>query len=129
MPTSNSRFYPTNANDIILTSFTFTNGPLGQYYQLSTNLVDKGSRTADLAGLYHYTARQSQVKETNSIVDIGLHYVALDANGQPIDRDGDYIPDYIEDSNGNGEADPGETDYRQSFKVVVTRPRDGSATP
>jgi hypothetical protein len=42
------------------------------------------------------------------MVDIGYHYVACNAAGQPIDTDGDGLPDYLEDvnGNGNGEDDP-----------------------
>ena len=72
-----NRFYPTNANDKILTSFNYTNGPLGRYCQASTNLYDMGSRNATNAGLYHYTVRLDQTKETNSTVDIGFHYAAV----------------------------------------------------
>ncbi len=35
------------------------------------------SRSAEQAGLYHYTSIISQARETNSIVDIGYHYPAL----------------------------------------------------
>lgn len=97
-----NRFIPTNVNDQVLTSFTYTNGTLGGYYQVSTNLYDMGSRNATNAGLYHYTVKTSQAKETNSVVDIGFHYVAVDANGNPVDTDGDGIPDYLEDRNGDG---------------------------
>jgi len=48
------------------------------------------------------------VKETNSVVDIGFHYVALDASGKPLDGDGDGLPDYFEDRNGNGTYDTGD---------------------
>ena len=85
----------TNGTDIGLTNFLYTNGPLGNYYQVSTNLVDKGSLPADDAGLYHYTTRTNQVKETNSWVDIGFHYVAL-TNGSPFDTDGDGVADYLD---------------------------------
>ena len=44
-------------------------------------------------------------------MDIGLHYVALDANGNMADFDGDGLPDYIEDANGNGSLDAGETSW------------------
>jgi hypothetical protein len=73
MPTNTARLYPPNPNDVVLADFTYTNGPLGTYYQLSTNLVNAGSRSATNAGLYHYTTQLSQAKETNSVVDIGLH--------------------------------------------------------
>jgi hypothetical protein len=43
------------------------------------------------------------MKETNSIVDIGYHYVAVDTNGNPIDSNGNGIPDYIEDACGCGQ--------------------------
>jgi hypothetical protein len=52
----------------------------------------------------------SQAQETNSVVDIGLHYVALAATGQPLDSDGDGLPDYLEDASGNGSRDGSETD-------------------
>jgi hypothetical protein len=57
-------------------------GPLGRFYYPSSgtglaSLVDQGSRTADLAGLYHATVLASQLRETNSTVDIGYHYPAV----------------------------------------------------
>jgi hypothetical protein len=66
----------------IIYSADFIPGPLGPYYYPSTGtnlntLVNAGSRSADSASLYHYTVRQDQVKETNSTVDIGMHYAAL----------------------------------------------------
>jgi hypothetical protein len=109
-----SRFYPTNANDQVLTNLTYVTGKLGAYYQSSTNLVNVGSRTANLVGLYHYTTQTSQAKETNSVVDIGFHYVATDANGNPLDTDGDGMADYLEDRNGNGIVNTGETDWQTS---------------
>jgi len=99
--TGTNRFYPTNANDIVLTSFTYATSTLGSYYQSSTNLYDMGSRNAANAGLYHYTVKTGQVKETNSIVEIGFHYVAANG-GLQVDTDGDGAPDYIEDRNGDG---------------------------
>jgi hypothetical protein len=84
---------------------------LGRFY-LPTNsiFIDKGSTNADLLGFFHYTMLTNQVKETNTIIDMGFHYVAVDANGRPIDSDSDGIPDYGEDINGNGVLDSGETD-------------------
>jgi hypothetical protein len=93
----------------IVTNFTWVVGPLGNYYQATNSvLVDAGSRTADLAELYHYTTQTNQTKETNSIVDIGYHYIALDTNGLPVDSNADGIPDYLEDANGDGWVDNGE---------------------
>jgi hypothetical protein len=41
-----------------------------------------------------------QMPETNSIVDIGYHYVALNGSGQPIDANSNGIPDYLENPYG-----------------------------
>jgi hypothetical protein len=101
---------PTNATDIFSTkAMAYQSSWLGSFYQpTSSALINAGSATADQVGLYHYTVLTNQVKETNSIVDIGYHYVATDAYGNPIDTDGDGIPDYLEDTNGNGIYDAGD---------------------
>src|SRR5439155_8486443 len=70
------------ANNITLTTTDYKTGPLGTFYYPTSgtnlfSLTDAGSRTADQAGLYHYTSIISQVRETNSVVDIGHHYAAL----------------------------------------------------
>ena len=105
LSTLNSSFFAT--------SLAYASGPLGRYYISGTTLQDAGSRTAGNAGLYHFTTQTNQVKEANSPVDIGLHYVALGGAGQPADHDGDRFPDYQEDFNGNGSYDSGlgETDW------------------
>lgn len=115
-----NRFYPTNAFDKVLGSFTYRTGPLGDYYQFSSNLIDAGSRNATGAGLYHYTVTTNfvsgvQIKETNSIVDIGFHYVAVTTNNVPVDTDGDGLADFQEellgtnpnnaDTDGDGVSD------------------------
>lgn len=99
-------------SNVILSAFAYTNSWLGSYYQQSAGLINQGSRTADLASLYHYTTVASQVKETNSIVDIGFHYVAVDGTGKPIDTDGDGIADYLEDVNGNGNGSDDPTSWQ-----------------
>ena len=72
-------------------------------------LTNAGSQTADLAGLYHYTTTTNQVKETNSTVDIGYHYVAVGTNGLPfLTWMGMGLLDYLEDANGNGTLIPGK---------------------
>jgi len=86
--------------------FVYQTGPLGTNY-LGGNavLVNGGSITADLIGLFHWTISTNSARETNSIVDIGVHLLALDAAGQPFDFDGDAIPDAVENRSGSGTYD------------------------
>jgi len=87
-------------NDIV-TNLTWISGPLGNYYQPTNSpLIDRGNTTADQLGLYHYTTQTNELPETNSIVDIGYHYVAVDVNGNPIDLNSNGIPDYLETPDG-----------------------------
>ena len=128
--TNCNRLNPTRASDIILSnSLVYQAGPLGNYYQpAGSPLINQGSTTADQIGYYHFTVITNllnglEIKETNSVVDIGFHYIATDTNGSPIDMDGDGIADYIEDSNGNGLYDAGDwsdwTDYYNGNKPVL----------
>jgi hypothetical protein len=104
-----SRLTMLGANDIVTNTFTWQTGPLGVYYQATnSSLIDAGSVTADVVGLYHFTTQTNQAIEGTSPVDIGYHYVALDSSGNPIDTNGDGIPDYLEDANGNGIFDSGD---------------------
>lgn len=116
----------------------YQTGPLGSFYYPTSGtnlytLVGAGSRNADAAGLYHFTTTTNQVKETNSTVDIGFHYVAVNSSGQPIDTDGDGAADYAEDLTGNGSVNSGETDWSNAsdwgLRVLITRPRSGSQMP
>jgi hypothetical protein len=104
-------------NDI-RTNLTWLGGPLGAYYQATNSpLINKGSTTADQLGLYQYTVTTNlinglEIKETNSIVDLGYHYVAVNSNGIPICTSGDGIPDYLADTNGNNSGGTGSwTNY------------------
>ncbi len=75
----------TGGNDKTNLTANFESGPLGSYYYPAsgatntlTALIDAGSRTnAGLAGLYHHTTVVGQTKETNSVLDIGFHFVAV----------------------------------------------------
>ena len=84
--------------------------------------MGKSARAASAAGLYHYTTTTDQVKEGTTWVDAGFHYVAVNGQGQPIDTDGDGLPDYFEDRNGNGvyDSSQGETDWNTSNSLVAS---------
>lgn len=77
------------------------------YENSPADLWDAGGVLASAVGMYHYTTRTSQAKEGTSTNDLGFHYVALDGNGLPIDTDADGLPDYLEDTNGNGTYESG----------------------
>jgi hypothetical protein len=133
--TNDDRLPVHGAHDLILTnSYNWQSSWFGNYY-LPTNspLINAGDVTADQVGLYHFTTQTNQVPETNSIVDIGYHYVATDTNGVPLDTNGDGIPDYLEDANGNGLVDSGEIGWNifgdPGLSVIITRPRNGSSLP
>ena len=68
-------------------------------------------------GLFHFTTQISQVAEGFSTVDIGYHYVAVVQYGNPLDTNGDGIPDYLEDANGNGWVDSGETAWTDDVNL------------
>ena len=91
----------------------------GYYLPTNSPLIDKGSSSANLLGLYHFTTQTNQAIEGDSTVDIGYHYVATDGNGNPLDGNGDGVPDYIEDANGDGLVDNGETNWALS---ILTQP-------
>lgn len=132
---SSSRLLPTNASgDVILSSFSYSSGALGRYYHSSANLIDAGSRSPAAAGLYQFTVLSSQAKDTNAVVDIGFHYVAVNTtSGEPLDYDGDGFPDYLEDFNGNGSANTGETHWQNGndpgLQVRITKPCSTGIVP
>ena len=99
----------------------FVPGPLGGYYYPTTGnnlatLINAGDASAADRGFFHYTTAVNQTLEGSSTIDIGPHYMALDAVGNPPDFDGDTLADYFEDSNGNGtfEANLDLSDYRNA---------------
>ena len=71
-PNSNNGFVNTTplpgpGPNVVLNRFSYAPGPLGNYYQASPYFVDQGSRTADVAGLAHYTASPELVAEGQRI--------------------------------------------------------------
>lgn len=101
---------PWGSNDVTVTSFNWQSNWLGRFY-LPTNstLINVGNAaSAATVGLYHFTTQTNQMKETNSVVDIGYHYVAVNSSGTAVDADGDGLADYYEDTNGNGSYDAGD---------------------
>ncbi|MBI3870959.1 MAG: hypothetical protein HY299_20705 [Verrucomicrobia bacterium] len=102
-----------------VTTITFLAGALGNYY-LATNsvLVNGGSVTdASTVGFYQFTTDTNQVRETTTRLDIGFHSVATASatSAVPLDSDGDGNPNYVEDANGNGTVDTGETDFNTVY--------------
>jgi len=123
------------ACNIVDVTVNYFDGPLGHYYFVGGNLSlgDFGDRSATDVGLYHYATPANDGIEGNSTVDIGFHYVATDGNGNPIDSNGDGIPDYLEDPNGNGVVDVGELDWTNggapTLSVFITDPKNNSVLP
>jgi hypothetical protein len=60
--------------------------------------------------------------------------VACGTNNLPLDSNGDGIPDYLEDANGNGLVDSGEIAWTNvpgdlGLTVVITQPANNSKLP
>lgn len=94
----------------------FASGPPTYRYPNSgganslATLVNAGSRSASAAGLYHFSVLSEDAPELATTVDIGFHHPAAAPSGEvALDTDRDGIPDALEDLNGNGIQDAGET--------------------
>jgi hypothetical protein len=102
----------------------YQTGALGNYYyptsggNLST-LIHAGDQPASQLGLYHYTITTNNAIEGTNPVSIGFHYVAVDANGNPLVSNTNGVPDYLADANGNGIIDPGEIPWANPPSITV----------
>lgn len=129
---SSGRFVAADPGTIVLSAFVYAPGPLGAFYQASTNFVDRGSRSAAEAGLYHHTTAIGQTPEGTSRVDLGFHYPAMTVQGDravALDTDADGTSNLEEDGNGDGQTGGGETDWRSGedggVHVRIRRPAPG----
>jgi len=119
--TNGQRLAFLGSHDVIVTNFNWQTSWLGSFYLPPYSLlIDAGSTTASQLGLYHFTTQTNQIPEAGSQVDMGYHYVAVDANGNPLDTDLDGIPDYLEDANGNGVYDGGDpSDWTEYYNGIL----------
>ena len=99
----NSTVTSQGTSPVSVSTLDFQTGALGAYYyptaingQNLATLVNAGSTSANTFGLCPFTTRTDQSPEGTSQVDIGFHYVALDAQGNPKDNNGNGIPDFDE---------------------------------
>jgi alpha-tubulin suppressor-like RCC1 family protein len=85
-------------NDLLTTNYNWESSSFGAgSFYLPTNslLINRGSTNAGALGLYWFTTQTNQTIESNSTVDIGYHFVAVDTNGNPLDTDVPGTPNYI----------------------------------
>ncbi|PWU08175.1 MAG: hypothetical protein C5B50_30150 [Verrucomicrobia bacterium] len=97
--------------DQTLTNFAWQRGPLGPWYQpggTNNSFLYAGAGPAAAYGLYHYTVLTNSLKDSTNTVSLGLHFVALGTNGQPVSTSGDGLGDYQKDSNGDGIYNAGD---------------------
>ncbi|MGD0814216.1 MAG: immunoglobulin domain-containing protein [Verrucomicrobiota bacterium] len=113
---------------ILSSSPPYETGTLGDYYYPTnlTNLITNGSQTAATAGLYHYTITTNNVIEGTNQVSIGFHYIAC-SNGLPLISNPNGMPDYMEDTNGDGIVDDGETVLQITSQPLTQTVNDGSS--
>jgi hypothetical protein len=97
-------------------------GPFGGFYQPTNSpLLSNGSTSAANLGLYHYTVLTNETIEGSSTVSRGYHYVAA-TNGLPLDSNNDGVPDYLEDTNGDGIDNDAEPWNSNTSPWIGTQP-------
>jgi alpha-tubulin suppressor-like RCC1 family protein len=107
--------------DLMVSNFNWQVSSLGNFYvPPGSLLITNGSTNANFLGLYHFTTQTDQTPDGTNIVTIGYHYVSVNTDGNPLDSNGDGIPDYLEDANGDGLADDGETNWALAILVQPT---------
>ena len=133
--TNCNQLQPASVNDLVLTNPpVYQVGPLGNYYQPSNSrLINAGSTSADQLGLYDYTVVTNligghEIKETNSIVDIGYHYVAVDSNCVPLTTYTNGLPDYLVTSSTDLIADWWELIYFGNLDQAADGDYDNDGT-
>lgn len=151
-PAPTNIFEPLAATDVVVPAgFNWQTSWLGNFYlPPNSSLINAGSSSAGLVGLYYYTTQASQMIESNSIVDIGYHYVAVSTNGLPftdnngialylgggLDPDGSGLPiwwemTYFGQTGVNPAADPTGDGLSnlQSYQAGVNPNVDQSTVP
>jgi Bacterial Ig domain len=108
-------------SDVMVTNFNWQTSWFGNFYLPTNSLIlQMGSTNANQLGLYHFTTQTNQIVNGTNIVDIGYHYVATDQYGNPLDSNGNGIPDYLEDSSGRGILGP---------QITLITPITGASYP
>lgn len=117
-----------NTNALVInpagTIFESFNGN-DHYLPAASPYRDAGTKTGDQAGLYYYTTQTNQTPEGVSMVDLGFHYPAVDTSGNPIDANGNSVPDYLEDQNANGLMDAWEINHFGNLDQFASGDYDG----
>jgi len=118
----------TDTNNSIITNIVFQTGLCGDFYLTNGSpLIDRGTNYATNFGLFWYATTVDQRPETNTLTDIGFHRVALDSTNvtaQPLDTDTggpDGVANYIEDADGDGVQDAGETSVTRQDSPFLPR--------
>jgi len=131
VPNGGGRLTPAapTTTDPDLPSLSYESGPLGMFYlpTAAANLLAKGSRSAAAAGEYHFASRTNSVKEAAGQVSIGPHYLGLASGGVP-DANGDGVPDFLADRNGNGTEETNEVPWQttNATSLVILSPAQNS---
>jgi hypothetical protein len=109
-----SRLAPQQSDQVVSSIAYTSEQPTKFFVSTPSSFENYGSRTPGEAGLFHFTIRSDQQKDNTGAVDIGLHYIALTAEGVPFDFDQDTLADYLEDTTGNGIYGPGDLSNYQN---------------